>query len=339
MAIQIRRGSDAGWESNKSNIVAGEPVITTDTGRLFVGTGNGTYEEYGKATRTVNGQPLTSDVELFAQDIPSKNLLPIRAITQTISGVTFTVNADGSVKVNGTASANALFWFLGSANATMTLPSGNYTLSGCPSGGTSSTYRISAYDSTGQGYQHDYGSGANFTSLDAGMKFAIVVFSGATLNNKVFYPMVRRSDIADDTYVPYAMTNVELSNNVANTFSWTPSFSWSTGSTAPTVNNIECYISHVFGDLYCFRGRFNLANLNGATNATMYMSTPFGLRNSNTSAIGQLWVDTSTITLPLLFRVGSDNRLFIQSGAAGGYSSGTLKASYYYTFCFYWFRA
>lgn len=46
MAIQIRRGTDSQWESNKSNIVAGEPAVTLDTGRFFVGTGSGTYEEY-----------------------------------------------------------------------------------------------------------------------------------------------------------------------------------------------------------------------------------------------------------------------------------------------------
>lgn len=45
MAIQIRRGTKAGWESNKSNIVAGEPVIALDTEEVFVGTGNGTYVE------------------------------------------------------------------------------------------------------------------------------------------------------------------------------------------------------------------------------------------------------------------------------------------------------
>ena len=45
MAIQIRRGTDAEWESNNSNIVAGEPAVTLDTGRFFVGTGNGTYVE------------------------------------------------------------------------------------------------------------------------------------------------------------------------------------------------------------------------------------------------------------------------------------------------------
>lgn len=51
MAIQIRRGTDSQWESNKSNIVAGEPAITTDTGRFMVGTGTGTFAEFAKETR------------------------------------------------------------------------------------------------------------------------------------------------------------------------------------------------------------------------------------------------------------------------------------------------
>lgn len=46
MAIQIRRGTDAQWEANKGNIVAGEPAITTDTERFFIGIGSGTYAEF-----------------------------------------------------------------------------------------------------------------------------------------------------------------------------------------------------------------------------------------------------------------------------------------------------
>ena len=46
MAIQIRRGTDSGWESNNSNIVAGEPAITTDTGRFFVGVDDGEFVEF-----------------------------------------------------------------------------------------------------------------------------------------------------------------------------------------------------------------------------------------------------------------------------------------------------
>ena len=45
MAIQIRRGTQAQWNVNKSNIVVGEPAITTDTENVYVGTGNGTFVE------------------------------------------------------------------------------------------------------------------------------------------------------------------------------------------------------------------------------------------------------------------------------------------------------
>ena len=45
MAIQIRRGSNADWESNYSNIVEGEPAVATDTERAFIGTGEGTFME------------------------------------------------------------------------------------------------------------------------------------------------------------------------------------------------------------------------------------------------------------------------------------------------------
>ena len=46
MAIQIRRGSDSAWESNKNNIIAGEPAITTDSGRFVVGTSTGLFAEF-----------------------------------------------------------------------------------------------------------------------------------------------------------------------------------------------------------------------------------------------------------------------------------------------------
>lgn len=46
MAIQIRRGTNASWESNYSNIVDGEPAITLDTGRFMVGTGSGIFSEF-----------------------------------------------------------------------------------------------------------------------------------------------------------------------------------------------------------------------------------------------------------------------------------------------------
>ena len=46
MAIQIRRGTDSGWETNKGDVVVGEPVLATDTERFFIGTGTGTFAEF-----------------------------------------------------------------------------------------------------------------------------------------------------------------------------------------------------------------------------------------------------------------------------------------------------
>lgn len=65
MAIQIRRGTDAEWESNKSNIVAGEPAIATDTERVFVGTGTGTYVEL--ASKDYVNQAIQTALESLSQ--------------------------------------------------------------------------------------------------------------------------------------------------------------------------------------------------------------------------------------------------------------------------------
>lgn len=70
MAIQIRRGTDAEWESNNSNIVAGEPAVTLDTGRFFVGTGNGEFVELQKKGN--GGDGLTEDVKQALLQIASK---------------------------------------------------------------------------------------------------------------------------------------------------------------------------------------------------------------------------------------------------------------------------
>lgn len=50
MAIQIRRGTNANWESNYSNIVDGEPAITTDSGRFLVGTSAGAFAEFANVS-------------------------------------------------------------------------------------------------------------------------------------------------------------------------------------------------------------------------------------------------------------------------------------------------
>lgn len=142
----------------------------------------------------------------------AKNLLPNNATSQTINGITFTVNSDGSVTANGTASGGNgyIVTYRGLIKA------GRYILSGCPSGGGSSKYRISIRDGgVTTAYTliaEDIGDGSEFTigSDISNVYVYFTVTSGNTVSNLVIYPMIRPASVKDDTYVPYAMTNFEL---------------------------------------------------------------------------------------------------------------------------------
>lgn len=157
-------------------------------------------------------QTLTNEVanEIATRaKVSGHNLLPNNALSQTINGVTFTKNADGSITVNGTNSdANQFGVKLGKA----TLKAGTYKLSGCPSGQSYSTCWIYSYNATdGTNLVDDTGSGAEFTlNATKEIEFSIFVAASATISNLTFYPMLRLATDAGSTYQPYSMTNQEL---------------------------------------------------------------------------------------------------------------------------------
>lgn len=125
-----------------------------------------------------------------------KNLLNNTASTTTIYGVTFTKNEDGSVICNGTATNTVNTYKI----ATTTLQPGTYTLSGCPSGGSTSTFRITEVG----GNPDDRGSGKTFTvSQETTYNWYIQIYKGNVCNNLIFKPMIRLSSIIDDTYETY----------------------------------------------------------------------------------------------------------------------------------------
>lgn len=152
---------------------------------------------------TINGKDLSANRVIYAQDIPSKNLLPNNASTTTTNGVTFTVNADGSISTSGTASSGIQFTI-----GYLTLKSGiQYAFSGCPSGGDLGSYFINF-----SGVVNDTGNGATATpASDVTTNAVINIVSGTNMNGKTFRPMIRLASIEDDSYVPYAKTNAELS--------------------------------------------------------------------------------------------------------------------------------
>ena len=136
-----------------------------------------------------------------------KNLLNNTSATQTVNGITFTVNSDGTITANGTATANAYFYI--NADASIFETNTDYMLSGCPGGGSTSTYRMSFqyYDSSNtlKFYGNDVGGGTklSFTETLKNPQCFIVVYSGTTISNIVFKPMIEKGSTATE-YAPYA---------------------------------------------------------------------------------------------------------------------------------------
>lgn len=116
-----------------------------------------------------------------------KNLLLRGATSDTINDVTFTVNSDGSVTVNGTASANTAFVI-----CNVYLKAGSYILSGAPPTGISTTYEFQVIASNGTTYR-EYGSGRTFTlaqGTDGLNEVRILIRKNYVANNLVFYPQL-----------------------------------------------------------------------------------------------------------------------------------------------------
>ena len=142
-----------------------------------------------------------------------KNLLPNRATSQTIKGVTFTVNSDGSVTCNGTATGITFFEIL------MTINQGSYIVSGAPAGSNIVTpyatirLRVPSGGSDVPPFNNnDFGTGITISSDKNNNNdyfYKIRVPQGYTCDNLTFCPMIRKADIEDDTYEPY-IENTEL---------------------------------------------------------------------------------------------------------------------------------
>ena len=128
-----------------------------------------------------------------------KNLLKNTAASRTINGVTLTVNEDGSVTLNGTATTTVFF----EIRKGMLLETGReYILSGCPAGGSTSSYALLIVDSS-QVRTWDFGEGIKFMAASTNYDVKIRINVNYTAENLTFRPMLRCAEITDGTYEPY----------------------------------------------------------------------------------------------------------------------------------------
>lgn len=144
----------------------------------------------------------------------AKNLLQNTAVSQSMSGVTFTVNSDKSVTLSGTAEANITSFFICRAIPALT---GNMVLSGCPAGGSSTTYRLDILDGTASGTVRfvDTGEGmdVDWSLITTGTYTTrIRIQSGTTVDGLIFKPMLCTKAAWDIShqYVPHRPSYDEL---------------------------------------------------------------------------------------------------------------------------------
>jgi len=130
-----------------------------------------------------------------------KNKLLLSTQSGTYGDVVTTVNSDGTILCNGTASAEV--------NITLyngTLPSGTYRINGNPSGASSTTYRMRYRVNSGSwNYISSETSDPDvtLTSTDI-LELRILIASGVQVSNKLWKPMIRLATETDSTFAPYS---------------------------------------------------------------------------------------------------------------------------------------
>lgn len=157
--------------------------------QLEKGTTQTEWEQYGASP--------SPDYPSEIKTIPSiRNLLPNKATTITTNGITFNVNDNGSVTINGTSTAKATLIL---DTTERTLKAGTYTLSisnNNINGLGIGTQIDSTYYSTNINKQIILSNESTFK------KWYIDIDSGKTIDNVTVYPMLEEGLVAHE-YVPY----------------------------------------------------------------------------------------------------------------------------------------
>lgn len=195
------------WINNSE--IKSSRLVESGEGEI-VQVGNATQLAYldvhGKSAQ--DGTP-TPENPVPVQVMGGVNLLVKQSRTGTINGITYSVSENGEISANGTATSLALY----TGTDLLILEPGTYTLSGCPSGGGDSTYRIdlrNAGNTLVFPNVLDTGNGVTFTVQTATeIRLGIRIPSGYTANNVIFRPqLVRGSSVIP--YLPYGCIGLNI---------------------------------------------------------------------------------------------------------------------------------
>ena len=146
-----------------------------------------------------------------------KNLFKNTASTSTATNITFTVNADKSVSITGSANTSATTKDLGSFTGAELKTIGSTLIL---TGGSQKAY-LALRSSTWSKIIRSYGEAVNVNTSELEDATTYYMTIGIQANDnpdgEVIYPMIRLSSISDNTYEPYLQSNEELTGNKLDT--------------------------------------------------------------------------------------------------------------------------
>lgn len=191
----------ANMANSAAAVYSGEPVTVEYAGAQRIAS----ITAYGE---TPQGGTTEAPVALTGVDsvqVSGNNLFVNNAVTETKSGITFTVNPDKSITVNGTNSTSGSVSIHTGYN--LTLPAGSYTLSGTSSltGSVEIEIKIKRVRGT-FGWFAINGSlhtkTINIATGDIIVWVCVIVRAGRTVDNVTVYPMLNLGNTAMP-YEPY----------------------------------------------------------------------------------------------------------------------------------------
>ena len=176
----------------------------------------------------------------------AKNYVPLN-FNATSSNYTIAYT-NNKLVINGTNTSSS------SVYSTVYLPAGEYWISGCPSGAGDNTFYCDVRNNSGGGLGVvDGGNGAAFTIETAGYyRYNVRIAANYTASNLTIEPMFITKSAKDagfTDYQPYAMSNVELTENT-DIVDITNKVSMNTGYTIDSsYSKLYKQGKHIFGTL------------------------------------------------------------------------------------------
>jgi hypothetical protein len=195
------------WEISPSDVLPKtvSPIIAVSTTAV-------PYEQFVPNSPSVDYPAPITNVGDTAFDtvVSGKNILPKTTNTTLINnGITFTVNNDGSITTNGTATALAqfvLFGVWGSTNPIRKLLSGAYTLKGASASGAT-LYLI---NNTTTVFSSTNNADTKILASDTSITYAVIqVQNGTTVSNVTVYPQLELGSVAT-AYEAYKENKVTI---------------------------------------------------------------------------------------------------------------------------------